>query len=156
VIRLLIVFGTAILAMGVGTFVKRRGEASPTQVGHLHPTQLDRSDFDDSREWLAVAFTSATCNTCADVENKLRVLESRNVGVRVVEYGAQRDLHRKYAIDSVPCTVFADSHGVVRAGFVGPVSATDLWAALARVRDGVEFERCSTDADSPHSNQRSR
>jgi thioredoxin-related protein len=147
VIRLLIVVSTAILAMGVGTFVKRRGESSPTQVGHLYPTQIDRTDFDDAREWLAVAFTSATCNTCADVENKLRVLESRNVGVRIVEYGEHRDLHRKYAIDSVPCAVFADSLGVVHAGFVGPVSATDLWAALARIRDGVRFEQCSTDAD---------
>ena len=141
-IRVLIVVGTAMLAMGVGAFVKRRTETSPTQVGHLHPTQIDRHDFVDGREWLAVAFTSATCNTCADVESKVRVLESRNVGVHVVEYGANRDLHRKYAIDSVPCTLFADSLGVVRAGFVGPVSATDLWAALARVRDGVEFERC--------------
>ena len=150
-IRVLLVFGTALLAMGAGTFMKRRGEASPTQVGHLHPTQIDRADFDDSREWLAVAFTSATCNTCSEVENKLRVLESRNVGVHIVEYGKHRDLHRKYAIDSVPCTVFADSLGVVRQGFVGPVSATDLWAALARVRDGGEFEQCS-DTESPQSN----
>lgn len=141
-IRVLIVVATAALAMGFGAFVKRRTDAVPTQVGHQHPTQIDRSDFDDRREWLAVAFTSATCNTCIDVERKLRVLDSRNVGVHVVEYGAHRDLHRKYAIDSVPCTVFADSLGVVQAGFVGPMSATDLWAALARVRDGVEFERC--------------
>jgi hypothetical protein len=147
VIRVLIVVGTAVLAMGVGAFVKRRTEVAPTQVGHLHPTQIDRDDFADRRDWLAVAFTSATCTTCSEMEGKLRVLESRNVGVHVVEYGARRDLHRKYAIDSVPCTVFADSLGVVRAGFVGPVSATDLWAALARVRDGVEFERCGEEAD---------
>ena len=127
--------------------VRRRTAVAPTQVGHLHPMQIDRNDFADRREWLAVAFTSATCNTCADVESKLRVLESRNVGVHVVEHGANRDLHGKYSIDSVPCTVFADSLGVVRAGFVGPVSATDLWAALARARDGVEFERCGKEAE---------
>ena len=144
-IRLLIVLATAISAMGFGAFVKRRGTHSPTQVGHLHPTQIDRHDFEDHRDWLAVAFTSASCATCSDVENKLRVLESRNVGVRIVEYGAERDLHRKYAIDSVPCTVFVDSFGVVRAGFVGPVSATDLWAALARVREGNDFEQCSAE-----------
>jgi len=152
VIRLLLVLGTVVLAMGVGSIVKRRSESSPTQVGHLHPTQIDRKDFDNARDWLAVAFVSSSCNTCADVESKVRVLESRNVGVCIVEYGENRDLHRKYEIDSVPCTVFADSLGVVRAGFVGPVSATDLWAALARIRDGVEFEQCSTDVDSPPTN----
>ena len=146
-IRFVIVVATAALAMGFGTFVKRRTDVSPTQVGHQHPTQIDRDDFTDGREWLAVAFTSATCNTCSDVESKLGVLDSPKVGVHVVEYGARRDLHRKYAIDSVPCTVFADSLGVVRAGFVGPVSATDLWAALARVRDGVEFERCGEETE---------
>lgn len=144
-IRLLIVVVTAVLAIGVGALVKRRDGVSPTQVGHLHPTQIDRQDFNDHRDWLAVAFTSASCATCADVESKLRVLESRNVGVQIVEYGAERDLHRKYGIDSVPCTVFVDSLGVVRAGFVGPVSATDLWAALARIREGADFERCSTE-----------
>lgn len=146
-IRVLIVVVTAALAMGFGALVRRRTDVAPTQVGHQHPSQIDRSDFNDGREWLAVAFTSDTCNTCIDLEGKLRVLDSRNVGVHVVEYGAQRDLHRKYAIDSVPCTVFADSLGVVRAGFVGPVSATDLWAALARVRDGVEFERCGEESE---------
>ena len=29
----------------------------------------------------------------------------------------------------------ADAEGVVRASFVGPPSATDLWAAVAQVRD---------------------
>ena len=144
-IRLLLVVGTAALAVGTGWFVRRRSESSPTQVGGIHPTQLDRADFSDSRDWLAVAFTSATCNTCADVEAKLRVLESRQVGVHVVEYSMHKDLHRKYAIDSVPCVVIADTEGVVRSGMIGPVSATDLWAAMARVRDGVHIDHCSDD-----------
>jgi hypothetical protein len=40
----------------------------------------------------------------------------------------------------------ADDRGVVRAAFLGPVSATDLWAALARVRDGGEAA-CADDAN---------
>jgi hypothetical protein len=142
-IRVLIVLGTAILAVGTGWFVRRRTDVAPTQVGGMYPTQLDRADFSDSRDWLAVAFTSATCNTCADVEAKLRALESRHVGVHVVEYSANKALHRKYDVDSVPCVVIADTSGVVRSGMVGPVSATDLWAAMARVRDGVETGDCS-------------
>jgi hypothetical protein len=44
-------------------------------------------------------------------------------------------LHQKYKVDAVPIAVIADRDGVVRASFVGPMSATDLWAAVAEVRD---------------------
>jgi len=35
----------------------------------------------------------------------------------------------------VPSVIVADRDGVVRASFVGPVTAADLWAAVAEVRD---------------------
>jgi hypothetical protein len=38
--------------------------------------------------------------------------------------------------------LFSDRDGVVRASFIGPVSATDLWAGLARVRDGGDVSDC--------------
>ena len=62
------------------------------------------------------------------------VLESPEVGVIDVEWGARRDLHRKYSIDAVPVIAIADADGVVRRGFTGPVTATDLWAAVADAR----------------------
>jgi len=34
----------------------------------------------------------------------------------------------------VPIVVIADLDGVVRKSFVGPMSATDLWAAVAEAR----------------------
>jgi len=34
----------------------------------------------------------------------------------------------------VPCLVIADSAGTVVSGFLGPVTATDLWAAVAEAR----------------------
>lgn len=43
-------------------------------------------------------------------------------------------LHAKYAIDGVPILVIADADGVVRKHFIGPVTATDLWAAAAEAR----------------------
>lgn len=150
-IRLLIVTGTVALATACGWFVRRRSAAAPTQVGGVHPTQLDRGDFADSREWLAVAFTSASCDTCADIEAKLRVLESRHVGVHIIEYPTDKILHRKYSVDSVPCVVFADAEGVVHLGFVGSVSATDLWAALASVRNGNETDRYVAPEDNARS-----
>jgi hypothetical protein len=69
--------------------------------------------------------------------SKAKVLESDEVAVADVEYQANRDLHRRYSIDAVPTTVIVDRAGVTRAEFVGPVSATDLWAAVAGARDAA-------------------
>ena len=51
------------------------------------------------------------------------------------EFNADRTLHAKYAVDAVPMVVVADQAGVVRASFIGPVTATDLWAAVAEARE---------------------
>jgi hypothetical protein len=69
------------------------------------------------------------------VSRKAAVLASSDVAVQEVEYAAARDLHRKYRIDVVPIVVIADDRGVVRRSFTGPVTATDLWAAVAEARD---------------------
>ncbi|MGZ7011302.1 MAG: hypothetical protein ACXVI2_14495, partial [Ilumatobacteraceae bacterium] len=47
---------------------------------------------------------------------------------------ADAALHRKYHIDAVPILLLADRQGVVRANFFGPMTATDLWAAVAEAR----------------------
>ena len=100
------------------------------------PVQLDRADFSrPDAPWLVAVFTSATCQSCADVARKAEVLASDDVAVVEVEYGANRDLHARYGIDAVPILVIAGADGVVRRHFVGPVSATDLWAAVAAARD---------------------
>ena len=49
-----------------------------------------------------------------------------------------RSLHTKYGIEAVPLVAIADEHGVVHRGFAGPMSATDLWAAVAEVREWAE------------------
>ena len=135
--RVAIVLAVVVVAIIVNVVSRRRRVATPTQGDRELPTQLDRGDFArPDAPWLVVAFTSSSCNTCADVERKVRVLDSREVVVQVAEYLADRALHDKYSIDAVPAVVMADARGVVQAAFLGPVSATDLWAALARVRDG--------------------
>lgn len=146
-IRLAIVAAVVAVALGANLVVKRRGTTGPTQGDAQLPTQLDRSDFVRSdASWLVVAFTSSACNTCADVERKVKVLETSSVAVHIAEYVADRALHAKYSIEAVPAVVVADDAGVVRAAFLGPVSATDLWAALARVRDGGEAA-CENEAN---------
>ena len=100
------------------------------------PAQLDRDDFDGPGvPWLVVLFSSATCETCAGVREKVLPLASTEVAVQEVEAGADRGLQERYAVDAVPMVVVADAAGVVRASFVGPVTAADLWATLAEVRE---------------------
>jgi hypothetical protein len=115
---------------------RRRRVEAPTQPAATVPAQLDRADFPAATApWAVVVFSSAACHTCADVVAKARVLESPGVSVIDVEFGADRELHRKYAIDAVPIVAVVDAEGVVHRGFTGPVTATDLWAAVADARD---------------------
>lgn len=134
--RLLIAAAVVALAAVVGLVARRRRRPdAPTQPARNVPTQLDRADFPrPDAAWLVAVFTSATCHTCADVVHKARVLDSADVAVIEVEFAARRDLHERYAIDAVPTLVLADADGVVRRAFQGPVTATDLWAAIADAR----------------------
>lgn len=133
-----IVFIGAVVAALVIAFVlqRRRSVQAPTQGGFELPTQLDRGDFvRPDAPWIVVAFTSATCSTCADIAQKISVLESREVAVMRVDYPERKDLHTRYRIEAVPSVVIADAAGSVHNGFMGPIKAQDLWAAVAECRE---------------------
>jgi len=136
---LLAVAVVAVVALIAEVVRRRRAADPPTQPRHEIPAQLDRSDFDGDG-WLVAVFTSATCSTCGDVVSKADVVRSDEVAVTTVIYQDRRDLHERYGIDAVPCLVIADRHGVVHAGFLGPVTATDLWAAIANAREPGSIE----------------
>ena len=68
---------------------------------------------------------------------KAQALASPSLAVAEVELATEPELHRRYGIDAVPLVLLADAEGVVRASFVGPPTATDLWAAVAEVRDSA-------------------
>ena len=137
-IRAVIVAVVLVIAVVLNRMLSKRTVQAPTQADPSMPTQIDRNDFSEpGKEWLVLAFTSSTCNTCADIERKAVVLESKSVAVEFCEYTAHRELHKKYSIDAVPTLLVADDQGIVRKGFLGPASATDIWAALARVREGI-------------------
>lgn len=146
-----------VIVVGVAALVLRRRHVVdvPTQKEWTVPTQIDPADLasageSGSRSWSIAVFTSASCHVCADVVNKARVLQSSQVNVLEFEYGAHRALHDKYRIDAVPTLVVVDSDGVVRRHFLGPVTATDLWAAVAQTRDpdnkttGESGDECSS------------
>ena len=145
--RVLIVAVIAVLAAVIAAVIqRRRPPALPADTGYHVPTQLHRGDFvGPERPWLVVVFTSATCSTCRGMWEKAQHLESDAVAVQEVEVGEARALHDRYGIDGVPTTVVADADGVVRASFLGPATATDLWAAVAEVREpGSVPEQCDT------------
>ncbi len=137
-IRFVIVGVVVVIALLANLWQRKRQVDAPTQGASEVPSQIDRSDFlRPDAPWIVLAFTSATCQTCSDIERKVRVLETNSVAIQILEYTAQRELHERYKIDAVPTVLMADANGVVQANFLGPVSATDLWAALARARDSV-------------------
>ena len=144
-VRLVLAVAIVALAAGVASIVSRRRRSDPpTQPRQAIPAQLDRTDFaDPNAAWLVAVFSSETCKTCADVIHKAEVLRSADVTVDVVPFQSRRDIHARYAIDAVPCLVIADADGAVRAGFLGPVTATDLWAAVAEARQPGSIDRAA-------------
>ncbi len=135
-LQLVVAVAVVVVAVLVGLILRRRQEAAaPTQPSFGVPVQLDRADFAADTPWLVAVFSSATCSTCADVVRKARVLQSPEVAVVDVEFPTAKRLHQKYDIQAVPIVAIADAQGVVRAGFAGPVTATDLWAAVAEARE---------------------
>jgi hypothetical protein len=124
------------IAVVVAIVLERRGRRdAPTTPRWAVPSQLDRADFArPSAPWLVTVWTSATCDSCRGTAAKAAVLASDEVAVEEIEVSARRDLHDRYGIDAVPLVAVADAEGVVRASFVGPPTATDLWATLAELR----------------------
>ncbi len=139
-----------VVALGVAVVAeRRRPRGAPAHRSYDYPRQLHRSDFDrPDTDWIVVVFSSAACTGCGPVIGKAAVLASPSVAVVDCEYQAQRDLHERYGIEGVPTTVVADRDGVVRAGFIGAVSATDLWASVADLRHPPAIPRvCGEHAD---------
>jgi hypothetical protein len=135
VTNLLIAVAVVAVAAAAAIIGRRRRPQAPTQPRMQVPSQVDRNDFTGPDvDWLVAVFSSATCHTCADVVRKAQALASRDVVVHDVEYSVARDLHSRYDIDAVPVVLVVDRDGVVRTSFMGPVTATDLWAAVAECR----------------------
>lgn len=130
-----LVAGIVIVAIIGSRLMRLRRPQVPTQPKMAVPTQVDRKDFPNvEAPWLVVIFSSATCHTCADVVSKAAVLATSTVAVANIEYPEQKELHERYDIDAVPTVIVIDDEGVVRGSFIGPVTATDLWAGVAECR----------------------
>lgn len=136
--RVVVALVLAVVAALVAVLTDRsRRKDPPTQARtYAAPLQVDRADFPrPDADWLVIAFTSSTCGTCADVSSKVVVLDGPDVAVAIVDSVEQKDLHTRYLVEAVPIVAVADAAGVVQASFIGPVSATHLWGAVAELRD---------------------
>lgn len=138
VVRLVIaaVLLVVVIAVAIVLEQRRRGRTTPVRDSSPVPRQLHRQDFPrPEAPWLVALFSSATCDSCAPMREKIAVLASDDVAVCDIEFAAERALHERYEISGVPMVLIADAEGVVQRAFVGNTSATDLWAAVAAVRD---------------------
>jgi hypothetical protein len=135
--RIVLALVLAAVALAVAAAVQRRQRPdAPVRTGYVVPAQVDRADFArPEAPWLVAVFTSSTCASCHGVWERTQPLASHVVAVQELEYQADRGLHDRYGIDAVPTTLVVDAQGVVAASFVGPVTATDLWAAVAEARE---------------------
>ena len=114
---------------------RRRRPAPPPRAAYPIPRQLQRADFPrPNASWLVAYFWSRTCDSCRGLESKVGALESVDVATCMLEAIDDRALHQRYEIAAIPMILLADGEGVVRRAFVGAVSATDLWAAMADLR----------------------
>jgi hypothetical protein len=136
VARLLVAVAIVVVVVAVALITRRRRlPAPPPRAPYPVPRQLDRRDFPrPEAPWLVAYFWSRTCDSCAGLAPKVGVLESSTVATCALEAADQRALHRRYEIAAIPMILVADAAGVVRRSFVGAVSATDLWAAVADAR----------------------
>lgn len=126
----------AVVALIAQIARRRRTPDAPTQRRYAVPEQVDRADFPrPDAPWLIAVFTSEVCDKCADVWSKTQILESDDVAVVEAEFVRDRSIHDKYEIDAVPTLIIVDADGVTRHSFLGPMTATDLWAAVAEVRE---------------------
>lgn len=136
--QILIVLALVAVAAAVAVIVQRRTHEDAPEQGQSWavPTQLDRTDFArPDAPWLVAVFSSSTCLACQGTWEKAQILECSEVVVASLDSLDHKAIHDRYKIEAVPMVLVADGTGEVRRSFIGEPTATDLWAALAELRD---------------------
>jgi hypothetical protein len=137
VVQLSLIVALVVAALAVAWVLQRRTRPEPAPGPSWNvPALVTREAFvRPDAPWLVVLFSSSTCLACQGTWEKISPLESDDVAIERVDSIEQKDVHDRYGIDAVPMTLIVDLAGTVRRDFVGPVTATDLWAAVAELRE---------------------
>ena len=135
--QLAIIVLVGAVAGAIAWYLQRRTTVEPERgASWTIPELVNRSDFTrPDAPWLVVLFSSATCLACRGTAAKAELLASDAVAFEEVDHVERKDLHERYGIDAVPLLLLVDHIGSVRRSFVGEPTATDLWAALAELRE---------------------
>ena len=126
-----------LLLIAVFLFASRRKETNVQVTNYELPTYIDITDIkSNSKDFFVIIFSSENCDGCKIVLEKAKVLESNSVAVEEISYQTTqgKKLHLKYQIEAVPSLLIVDKHGNVIKTYMGNVTATDLWAAVAQAR----------------------
>ena len=137
-IQALVVVALVGVAAVIAVVVQRRTTPAEPQQGPSWevPVQVERADFErPDAPWLVAVFTSSTCLACQGTWSKAEILGSDAVAVQRLDAIDDKPVHQRYNIDAVPMILVVDDTGAVRRSFIGEPTATDLWAALAELRE---------------------
>ena len=136
--RLLIALGIAVVAAVVALLVRRWRQTDPPDTFETGWSRRNSTAATSPRR-MPLARRRVHVGNVLDLCRRRGQSRGARAATRSPSRSSttrpRRDLHRRYRIDAVPLLVIADDAGVVRHHFLGPVTATDLWAAMARLRD---------------------
>lgn len=131
VLRLGLLAGLTILAVGVAFLLQRRRPEPPSSPSYRSIAEVDRSEFvrPDARLLVAM-FGSTSCNTCPQVWETISKIDQSDIASERIDVQTDPERHRRYRIDGVPTTIVASSDGTVRKTMFGPITSAELNALL--------------------------
>lgn len=135
VLALILFGGSIILGVIVGALRKKlSGPRAQYQKYSPVPSKVDISKSDSrtffTSPWALWIFTAQSCMTCPGVVKLARQLESEEVSIHEFPIEEDEDIHRLYAIDSVPLTLIINETGVVERWFFGPLNLAEVKAHI--------------------------
>ena len=125
-LNLILVLLLGAFALIVAYTANNRRTDSPSVPKSSLPIQVDRNDFDMPEiKWLLVFFSSESCSSCIQVREILSGIPLNSIHLQEVSYPQGKNLHTRYAINSVPIVLIANLEGVVTWSYAG-VPPNDL------------------------------
>ena len=113
-------------AISVAYIANNRRTDSPSVPKSSLPIQVDRNDFEmPGMKWLLVFFSSESCSSCIQVREILSDIPLNSIHIQEVSFPQEKNLHTRYAINSVPIVLIANLEGVVTWSYAG-VPPNDL------------------------------